>query len=77
MAPPFEGSHIDMMSSGETLTMSGSETGGFSYVVSDGREGSCELAVTFSIETNATSFTAITNGTICGLDASSVETLGT
>ena len=68
---------LDMTSTENTLTMNGTETGGFSFTVSDGRSGSCSLDVTFTIATDATGIDASVSGTICGLEASAFETLGT
>ena len=67
---------LDMTSSDNTLTMSGTETGGFSFTVSDGRSGSCSLDVTFTVATDATGISATITGTICGLEAATFETLG-
>ncbi len=68
---------LDMTSTQDALTMSGTETGGFSFTSSDGRSGSCGLDVTFSVVTANTGTTSTVTGTICGLEASSFETLGT
>ena len=64
---------LDMVSEGEMLSLSGTEVGGFSYTSSDAREGSCEINVTYSIVTGQEP--SIT-GTVCGLDASGFDTLG-
>ncbi len=73
--------HIDLVlnltSTQDALTLSGTETGGFSFTSSDGRSGSCTLDVTFSILTDSTGITSTVTGTICGLDASAIQTLGT
>ncbi len=68
---------LDLSSTGDLVTVSGTETGGFSYTSSDQRTGTCLLNVTFSIVTDATSLDVTVTGTICGLDASTFETLGT
>jgi hypothetical protein len=59
------------------LTLSGTETGGFSFTSSDGRSGSCALDVTFSIATAPTGVERTVTGTICGLEADVFQTLGT
>ena len=68
--------HLDWTSSQETVSLSGTETGGFSYTSSDGRTGSCALNVTYSIVTTATSVDATVTGSVCGLSADGFETLG-
>lgn len=68
---------LDISSSEDIVSISGTETGGFSFTSSDGRSGSCALDVTFSLVTTATSVDSTITGTICGLQASSFETLGT
>ncbi len=68
---------LDMTSTQDALTWNGTETGGFSFTSSDGRSGSCALDVTFSIVTTLSGSTSTVTGTICGLDASIFETLGT
>ncbi len=68
---------LDMTSTQNTLTISGTETGGFSFTSSDGRSGSCALDVTFSLVTTETSVTSTVTGTICGLEAEGFEMLGT
>lgn len=68
---------LDMTSTQDALTMSGTETGGFSFTSSDGRSGSCALDVTFSVVTGNTGIDSSVTGTICGLEASTFETLGT
>jgi hypothetical protein len=68
---------LDMTSTSDALTMSGTETGGFSFTSSDGRVGSCALDVTFSIVTDNAGINGSATGTICGLDASDFQTLGT
>ena len=67
---------LDMTTTQDALTMSGTETGGFTFTSSDGRTGSCAIDVTFSIETTASSVDATVTGTICGLSADGFETLG-
>lgn len=67
---------LDMTTTQDALTVSGTETGGFSYTSSDGRSGSCTLDVTFSFVTGSTNSGTIT-GTVCGRDASTFQTLGT
>ncbi len=68
---------LDMTSTQDALTLSGTETGGFSFTTSDGRSGSCALDVTFSVVTVGSNVTSTVTGTICGHPASSFETLGT
>ena len=68
---------LDMTSTSDALTMSGTETGGFSFTSSDGRSGSCALDVTYSLVTDNAGISGSATGTICGLDASDFETLGT
>lgn len=67
---------LDISSSEDIVSISGTETGGFSFTSSDGRSGSCAIDVTFSLVTTATSVDSTITGTICGLQASSFETLG-
>ena len=68
---------LSMTSSENALTMSGTETGGFSFTASDGRSGSCAFDVTFTVVTDSAGINSTVTGTICGLDASTFETLGT
>ena len=68
---------LDVTITDEVVTVSGTETGGFTYASVDGRTGSCVFDVTYSVVTTGNSVTASTTGTICGLDAESFETLGT
>ena len=68
---------LDLTTTQDVVTVSGTETGGFSFTSSDGRTGSCSIDVTFSIVTTATSVDATVTGTICGLSASGFDTLGT
>jgi hypothetical protein len=72
--------HIDLAlavtTTEDTSTASGTETGGFSFTTSDGRSGSCEIDVTFDIETTDSSVSATVTGTICGQSADGFETLG-
>lgn len=68
---------LEMSSTQDVLTISGTETGGFSYTSSDGRFGSCAFDVTFSVVTGQTGIDSTVTGTICGLDAATFETLGT
>ena len=68
---------LDLTSTQDVVTVSGTETGGFSFTSSDGRSGSCAVDVTFSIVTTATSVDATVTGTICGQNASGFEMLGT
>jgi hypothetical protein len=67
---------LDISSSEDIVSLSGTETGGFSFTSSDGRSGSCAIDVTFSLVTTASSVESTITGTICGLQASSFETLG-
>ncbi|MCH8130883.1 MAG: hypothetical protein IIC70_13430, partial [Acidobacteria bacterium] len=48
-----------------------------SFTSSDGRSGSCALDVTFSVVTGNTGIDSSVTGMICGLEASTFETLGT
>ena len=68
---------LDMTSTEDAVTVSGTETGGFSFTSSDGRSGSCSLDVTFSVVTGSANVENTITGTVCGLDASTFETLGT
>ena len=68
---------LEMSSTQDVLTISGTETGGFSYTSSDGRTGSCAFDVIFSVVTGQTGIDSTVTGTICGLDAATFETLGT
>ena len=68
---------LHLTSTPVALTVTGTETGGFSFTSSDGRSGSCDLDVTFSIATTPTGVERIVTGTICGLEADGFQTLGT
>ena len=69
---------LHLTSTQVALTMSGTETGGFSYASSDGRSGTCVLDdVTFSVTTAPTGVERTVTGTICGLEADIFQTLGT
>ena len=65
---------LEMTSSQESVTVSGMETGGFSYTASDGRMGSCAFVVTFNIVTGEGVGSSTVTGTVCEMDASSFET---
>jgi len=67
---------LEMTSSQEVVTVSGTETGGFSFTTSDGRTGTCAFDVTFSIVSDGANQTSTVTGTVCGLNASSFETFG-
>ena len=67
---------LEMTSSQEVVTLSGRETGGFSFTTSDGREGSCAFDVTFSIVSDGPVESNAVTGTVCKLDASSFDTFG-
>ena len=68
---------LDMTSSEGSLTVSGTEKGGFSYTSSDGRTGSCAFDVTFSVVTGESGNSSNITGKICGLEASRFETFST
>ena len=68
---------LHLTSTQVALTLTGTETGGFSYTSSDGRSGTCALDVTFSIATTPTGVERIVTGTICGLEGGVFQTLGT
>ena len=70
---------LHLTSTQVALTVTGTETGGFSFTSSDGRSGTCALAldVTFSIATTPTGVERTVTGTICGLEADIFQTLGT
>ena len=68
---------LHLTSTQVALTVTGTETGGFSFTSSDGRSGSCALDVTFSIATAPTGVERTVTGTICGLEADVFQTLGT
>ena len=68
---------LDLTSTQVALTLSGAETGGFSFTSSDGRSGTCALDVEFSIATTPTGVEREVTGTICGLEADVFQTLGT
>jgi len=67
---------LDLTTTEDVVTVSGTQSGGFSFTSSDGRAGSCSMDVTFSIVTTATSVDATVTGTICGLAGSGFDTLG-
>jgi hypothetical protein len=69
--------HVTSTAQLAALTISGTETGGFSYTSSDGRSGTCGLDVTFSVATADTGVVRTVTGTICGLAADPFQTLGT
>ncbi len=73
---PYIDLALDLTSTQDLVTVSGTQSGGFSFTSSDGRTGSCSIDVTFSIVTTATSVDATVTGTICGQNASGFETLG-
>ena len=73
---PYIDLALDLTSTQDLVTVSGTQSGGFSFTSSDGRTGSCSMDVTFSIVTTATSVDATVTGTICGQNASGFETLG-
>ena len=68
---------LHLTSTQVALTVTGTETGGFSFTSSDGRSGTCALDVTFSIATAPTGVERVVTGTICGLEADIFQTLGT
>jgi hypothetical protein len=68
---------LEVTTTEDAITVSGTEEGGFSFTMSDGRSGSCAVDVTFSVATTATSVNSTVTGTICGLEADTFETLGT
>lgn len=68
---------LDMTSNSDALTMSGTERGGFEFTSTDGRVGSCAVDVTYSLTIDGQGITGSASGTVCGLDASAFQTLGT
>lgn len=68
--PPivFQG---DFTFSQDELSVDGSERGGFEYVTSDDREGSCAIDMSFSISHNSATQTssASVTGRVCGVSA--------
>jgi hypothetical protein len=69
--------HLELTSADGTVTINGTEQGGFSFTADDGRAGSCAFDVTFSIVTTATSVDATVSGSICGINADGFATFGT
>lgn len=61
------------------FSISGHESGGFDFVTSDGREGSCAIDLTFSasFDSSGGASTSTVSGSVCGVDASSFDPLGT
>lgn len=57
------------------FSLSGTETGGFSFTSSDGRVGSCAIDIAFSSSVNLSTTTeeSTISGTICGLPASGFQ----
>ena len=55
---PYIDLALDLTSTQDLVTVSGTQSGGFSFTSSDGRTGSCSMDVTFSIVTTATSVDA-------------------
>jgi len=68
---------LDMVTTEQSVSLSGTETGGFSFTSSDGRAGSCAIDVTFEIVTTDSSLSNTVTGTVCGLEADAFVTLGT
>ena len=53
------------------FTTTGTEVGGFSYTVSDGRSGSCAIDISFetSVNTETNAISATVSGSVCGQSA--------
>jgi hypothetical protein len=60
------------------FSLAGTEKGGFSFTISDGREGSCAIDVAFSstVNTDAGTLEASTSGEICGRSAEGFVAIG-
>jgi hypothetical protein len=59
----------------EQMTVDGTQTGGFSYSVSDGRSGTCMIDLSFDASYNATTSeeTSTVSGAVCGRSAEEFE----
>ena len=65
---------VEFTSDGEAETIDGTLNGGFSFESGDMRSGSCNMDVTFHIETDGTvAGVSTVSGTVCGLDADTFE----
>jgi hypothetical protein len=52
---------------GDTFSASMNLVGGFAFIVDDGREGTCGVDVTVTVEVEGQNFSASAQGTICGI----------
>lgn len=62
-----------------SFSIGGHESGGFDFVTSDDRSGSCAIDVTFdaSYDSESGVSTSTVSGSVCGVDASSFDPIGT
>ena len=67
---------MDFLLTEEEISLSGTLEGGFSFVTSDEREGSCLVDITSSASYNGVTQTATasSSGTVCGVSASRFQT---
>jgi hypothetical protein len=67
---------MDFLLTEEEISLSGTLNGGFSFVTSDEREGSCSIEITSDASYNSTTQTATSSssGTVCGVSASRFQT---
>jgi len=65
------------MTLSETLwSLTGTETGGFSFTSSDGRSGSCAIDLNFSVSVDSAFVETVqVTGSVCGVDASQITPL--
>ena len=63
----------------DLLTVDGTERGGFEYVASDGRQGSCAIDLSFSVSYNSgtQTSTASVTGEVCGLSVDQFNPVNT
>ncbi len=57
----------------ETFSVDGSQVGGFSFTLDDGRSGSCSLDIEFSASTTGSTVQSNVSGTVCGRSAANFE----
>jgi len=69
--PPGMGYDLDMDMGQEAYSISGSQTGGFSFTTSDDRMGSCAIDLTFDVSYDSVAGTqsSTVTGTVCGRSA--------
>jgi len=68
---------FDMVLNDDLFSISGTQRGGFSYAIADGRTGSCGIDLFMSVAVTQTTTDISASGTICGVSASTVDLVGT